>query len=591
MKAMMRSKWIFIVFFTLWVSPLFSQIKFEASVSKTKLGVNERLRVDFEMNEDGDNFQPPSFQGFRVVAGPNQSISNSWINGKRTYSKTFTYFLSPTATGKFTIGQATIHIKGETYKTIPIEVEVTAAVDRPTDGDNNEIVSSGEIHLVAEVSKTNPYLNEAITVVYKLYVSPDTSVGGWRVISNPTFADFWSQSVDNQQLQVREGTYNGKPYRYAILRSTVLYPQKTGEVVIEPLTLDVQVEARTNRRDFWGRPIMTRINQTISSGSRKINVKNLPENGKPNSFNGAVGDFTMKVISNKDQLDAQESLEVNVEISGNGNLKLFRPPKFNFPQAFEVYDPEFKDRTTTTEKGMRGSISESYTLIPQFQGNYTIDPVEFSYFDPISETYKILRSEPLQIAVDRGPLAQTSSSGSTTPLKQPVEMSQQQFKFIKLRPELQPQESGHFFMSPLFWTLLVSPILAIPLFMFFIKKQRRSAADVEGQRLKVAGKLAKKYLSEAKKNMDNDKHFYESLERALHNYLKAKLHLETTDFSKDNIKEILLEKQVTEHQANEFINLLQSCEFARYTPASQGAIETDYQKAIQILSNIDKQIA
>lgn len=587
----MRSKWIFVMLFTLAVSPLFSQVKFEANVSKTKIGVNERLRVDFKMNEDGDNFQPPSFQGFRVVAGPNQSISNSWINGKRTYSKTFTYFLSPTSTGKFTIGQATINIKGDTYKTIPIDVEVTAAVDRPTDGDNNEIVSSGEIHLVAEVSKANPYLNEAITVVYKLYVSPDTSVGGWRVINNPTFADFWSQSVDNQQLQVREGTYNGKPYRYAILRSTVLYPQKTGEVVIEPLTLDVQVEARTNRRDFWGRPIMTRINQTISSGSRKINIKNLPENGKPESFNGAVGDFTMTVVSNKDQLDARESLEINVEISGNGNLKLFRPPKLHFPPTFEVYDPEFKDRTTTTEKGMRGSISESYTLIPQYQGNYNIDPIEFSYFDPITETYKILRSDPLQIEVERGPMAQTGTSGTAIPLKQPVELTQQQFKYIKLRPGLKSQESGHFFMSPLFWTLLVSPLLAIPLFILVVKKQRRSAADLEGQRLKVASKLAKKYLSEAKKNMGSDKLFYESLERALHNYLKAKLHLETTDFSKDNIKEILFEKKVSEHHATEFINLIQSCEFARYAPTSQGAIETDYQKAIQILSNIDKQIA
>lgn len=173
--------------------------------------MNERLRVDFEMNQDGDNFQPPSFQGFRIVAGPNQSISNSWINGKRSYSKTFTYFLSPTATGKFTIGQASISIDGDTYKTIPIEVEVTAAVDRPTDGDNNEIAVSGEIHLVAEISQNNPYLNEAITVVYKLYVSPETSVGGWRIIDNPTFSDFGAKASIINNCKLKKVPITGNP--------------------------------------------------------------------------------------------------------------------------------------------------------------------------------------------------------------------------------------------------------------------------------------------------------------------------------------------------------------------------------------------
>lgn len=587
----MHTKWILIAFLILFAGSAYSQVKFEARVSKNKLGVNERLRVDFEMNQDGDNFQPPSFQGFRIVAGPNQSISNSWINGKRSYSKTFTYFLSPTATGKFNIGQASISIDGDTYKTIPIEVEVTAAVDRPTDGDNNEIAVSGEIHLVAEISQNNPYLNEAITVVYKLYVSPETSVGGWRIIDNPTFSDFWSQSVDNQQLQVKEGTYNGKPYRYAVLRSTVLYPQKTGELTIEPLTLDVQIEARTNRRDFWGRPIMTRVNQTITSGSRKINVKNLPENGKPASFTGAVGTFNLKVTNNKDKLDARESLEVTVAINGNGNLKLFRPPKLTFPNSFEVYDPEFKDMTSTTENGMRGSISESYTVIPQFQGMYTIEPLEFSYFDPKTESYVVLTSQPISIEVERGPIATTGNQGTSGTYKQPVELTQDQFKYIQLKPRLKKMDGGQFFMSPLFWTLLVSPLLAIPLFVLVTKKRRRSAADVEGQRLKAAGKLAKKYLSEAKKNIGSDKLFYESLERAFHNYLKSKLSLETTDFSKDRIRQILLDKKVEETTANDFIGILQNCELARYTPSSRGTIQTDYQKAAQIISEIDKQIS
>src|SRR5690606_12773594 len=235
-------------------------------------------------------------------------------------------------------------------------------------------------------------LNEAITVTYKLYVSPETSVSGWRVIDNPKFTDFWSQNIDSPQLNVQEGTYQGRPYRYAILRSTVLYPQKSGKAEIEPLSLDVQAEVRTNRRDIFGRPFMTRINRTLTSGTRTIDVKSLPLEGQPANFSGAVGNFDLKVSSNKSSLAARESLELTVDISGSGNLKLFRPPSLVAPSAFEVYEPEFKDRSNTTHSGMRGSISESYTIIPQFQGEYTIEPISFSYFDPESQSYKTISS-------------------------------------------------------------------------------------------------------------------------------------------------------------------------------------------------------
>jgi len=571
---------------------LFAQVKFEAKVSKTTLGINERLRVDFEMNQDGDNFQPPNFQGFRVVAGPNQSISNSWINGKRTYSKTFSYFLSPTARGKFTIGQATIQIDGETYKTVPFALEITAAVDEPKDGDNSDLIANESIHLVAEISKTNPYLNEAITVVYKLYVAPETAVSGWREIDNPKFADFWSQNTDNRQFQVYDGTYQGKPYRYAILRSTVLYPQKTGELVIEPLSLDVQVEVRTNRRDIFGRPFMTRVNKTVSAGSKTINVKPLPTAGMPANFSGAVGKFDFKVQANKTKMDARESLEVLVEVTGNGNLKLFKPPRLVAPNNLEVYEPSFQDKVTTTDKGMRGSISENYTIIPQFQGNYPIRPIEFTYFDLETESYKTISSSEIVIEVENGPVTQESdSANASNPNRQPVVMAEEQFKYIKLKPRLKTINEPQFFQSPLFWSLVAGPFLLIPLFILVGKKRREQAGDVEGKRLKQQNRLARKYLSEAKKNSTDQKLFYESLERALHNYLKAKLSIETSEFSKERIDNLLQARQVDAIVSANFIETLKNCEYARYTPTTDGAIVQDYDKAVQVISTIDKQIA
>ena len=214
-----------------------AQVTFVAKVSKKTLGINERLRVDFEMNQDGDNFVPPNFDGFNVVGGPNQAISNSWINGKRSFSKTYSYYLSPKKQGAFTIKQASIEIKGERYKTTPLKVLVTAAVTKPKDGNNADYIASENVHLVAEISNATPYLNEAITIVYKLYVSNNVSITrSWREIDSPKYADFWSQNIDNREKsQIYEGTYLGKSYRYVILRKAILYPQKTGKLIIEPL--------------------------------------------------------------------------------------------------------------------------------------------------------------------------------------------------------------------------------------------------------------------------------------------------------------------------------------------------------------------
>jgi len=307
-------KYIFCLFIAASVSNAVAQetgVKFEAKVSKKKLGVNERLRIDFVMNKDGDDFEPPNFTGFTVVGGPSQSISNSWINGKRSYSKTYSYFLAPQKQGKLTIKQAKVVIDGEVFKTTPITISVSTAVGKPNGANSNEATQN--IHLVAEVSNNSPYLNQAITVVYKLYVSPNTGVSNWRETDTPRYNDFWSQNIDIKGLKIQNGTYDGEDYRYVILRKTVLYPQKTGKLTIEPLVLDITVDVPTNRRDIFGGRLMNSIHRPVSAGKRTITVKPLPENGKPLNFTGAVGNFEFNVKTSKKELDANESFQATVE--------------------------------------------------------------------------------------------------------------------------------------------------------------------------------------------------------------------------------------------------------------------------------------
>ncbi|MFD2822636.1 BatD family protein [Lacinutrix iliipiscaria] len=590
---MKQFKYIITLFILLFTSITFAQVKFEAKVSKKRLGINERLRIDFEMNEDGDNFNPPSFQNFTVIGGPNQAVSHSWVNGKKSFNKTYSYFLAPKKKGKFTINQATIEINGEIYKSTPVTVEITSAVDKPRNPNDPDVVVADNIHLVAEVSKTNPYLNEAITVVYKLYVSPNTGVSNWREIDSPRYNDFWSQSIDLKGLKILNGTYKGEDYRYVVLRKTVLYPQKTGKLEIEPLSLDITVEVPTNRRNIFGERLMTQAHKTISAGSRTINVKALPENGKPANFTGAVGDFSFKVTTSKNKLNASESLQANVTVSGNGNLKLFELPKLSVPSSLEVYEPENTDNINTGLSGMQGKRSESYTIVPQFKGKYPIPSISFSYFDLKTESYKTIASNEMVVDVLEGPTNNTTSNDNLNTNgsgKQKVILNNDQFAFIKTKPNLLAMEKNNFFKTYGFWSALLAPLLAIPLAIVFRNKREERMADVVGNKIRKADRLAKKYLGEAKRALGQKEAFYVALEKALHNYLKAKLQIETSEFSKDKISDILKEKQVSQNIITEFISILMHCELARYTPITQVEMQQDYEKSSRTISEIDKQI-
>ena len=568
-----------------------AQVKFEAKTSKTQLGVNERLRIDFTMNEDGDNFIPPSFENFKVVGGPSQSINNSWVNGVRSFSKSYTYFLAPKKRGVFTIGQSSIEIDGITYKTSPIKIKVTAAVDIPKDPNDPNYIASESIHLVAEISTTNPYLNEPVSVIYKLYVAENTGVRNWSELDSPRYNDFWSQNIEVKRQNVKEGKYKGENYRYVVLKKTVLYPQKTGKLSIEPLTLDVSVEVPSKRRDVFGRLMMTTTNRTVTAGKRTIDVKPLPSNGKPNDFSGAVGSFEFNITSNKNTLKATEAFDLKLEISGKGNLKLFKLPKPNLPSALEVYEPEHSEKVSTSLSGMRGSISDTYTIVPNAQGRYPIPTVSFSYFDLNTETYKTLTSNELVVSVTEGRgLNSNENTASEEVQKTNVTTLSKQFSSFKSNGDLKPITETKFYNTSMFWWLFLGPLLLIPLVIVITQKQGKRALDVEGNKIRKTNKLARKYLSSSKKAIGEKKTFYVALERALHNYLKSRLKIETSDFSKEKIDHLLTKKEVQRETISQFLGVLKSCELARYTPLGVADMEHDYQKAVETINTLDKQL-
>ena len=583
----------YIVTILLFTSQVFfAQIELKTTVSKNKLGVNQRFRIVFTVNKQGaDNFKAPPFTNFKVVGGPSSSVNQSWINGKASYAQSYIYILEPKKEGEFLIAPAEIEYNDQIVKSNAIKITVVDAVEIPKDPNNPEFIAQQNIHLVAEVSNLNPYVGEGIYVVYKLFVSENISVNDWRVSETPQYNGFWNQDIEVKDINVQKGKYNGEDYRYIVLKRAVLIPQRDGKLKIEPIKMDFSVGIPTGRGDFFGNMITKNINYATESAIRTVNVKQLPEQGKPLDFAGAVGEFDFKVLANKNTLKANDAAQLTVKVSGKGNLKLFEIPKIVTPAELEVYTPEHKEQVTTSLTGLSGNIYDIYTVVPQYKGKYKIPEVTFSYFNPKEEKYKTITAPATIVDVTEGkelPSAANNNSASTT--KQNVVANGNNFRFIALDADLQPKIKSEFLNSDLFYLLLLLPFLVIPIAIIIGKRRAKRAGDVFGNKIRKADRLAKKYLSEAKKQLGNQEAFYVALEKALHNFLKAKLQVETSEISKERISEILTKKGVDTTTIKQFVEVLNDCDFARYTPTTNVMMEQEFEKAKEVITNIDKQL-
>ncbi|MFO7673125.1 MAG: BatD family protein [Lutibacter sp.] len=587
----MKSAKFYIVTILMFASQLIlAQVEFKTSVSKTNLGLNQRFRIEFSVDKQGaDNFKPPSFADFKVVGGPSSSVSQSWINGKASYSQTYIYILEPKREGEFIIESATIEYDNEIVKSNAIKLTVSKAVEIPKDPNNPDYVAQQNIHLVAEVSNLNPYVGEGIYVVYKLFVSPNISVNDWRVSESPQYNGFWNQDIEVTDIDVQNGKYNGEDYRFLVLKRAVLIPQRSGELIIEPMKMDFSVGIPTGRGDFFGNMITRNISYATESAIRKVRVKALPEEGKPEGFSGAVGDFMFSVSADKNVLKSNDAAQIKVEVKGSGNLKLFEIPKIVTPAELEAYTPEHKEDVVTSLNGLRGSISDAYTVVPQFKGKYKIPEVSFSYFNPKDEKYYTVLAEAVFVEVTDGKEL-VSTGGDSASFKKNVVSNGNNFRFIALETNLKPAVKKDFLHSAEFYLLLLLPFLAIPIGILIGKKRAKRAGDIFGNKIRNANRLARKYLSEAKKQLGKKEAFYIALEKALHNFLKAKLQIETSEISKEKISELLQDKGVDDNTIKQFITVLNDCDFARYTPTTDVMMKNEYEKTVEILTEIDKQL-
>ena len=575
-------KKFFILFLSLNSLFLSAQVNFEASVSKSKLALNERLRVDFVMNQNGDNFSPPEFDNFQIIGGPNQSIKTSYVNGERRFSKTYSYFLQPIKKGRLKINQASIEIDGEIYKSLQIEVLITDSVQQPSDT-ITQYYNDDDIELRALISKRSPYLNEPITVVYKLYYKAPINISDARETETPKFKDFWSQTIKIPQLKVQREIYKGQNYNVVEWRKVVLYPQKIGQLEISPLSLNLVLDVPTDKRDFFGNVIYDQTSQLISTGMRRITVKDLPQIGKPNSFSGAVGKFEFDVILNKNSLRATESFMAELKVKGNGNLKLFDLPDILVPNSMELFEPEREELINTNLSGMSGSVSKFFTVIPRFQGNFPIEEVEFSYFDPEIEKYKILKSPRLTIDVYDGPVVTNAIINENSN----IISSNDSFRFIKINANLREVKSDIFFQSKFFYVTVTTPfvlLLSLLLFKTYKKNRKESSSEL----IRIQEKQINKMIESAKKSIGDKVLFYDNIEKAIIKSLMIKFSIKMESLNKEKIEQIGEEKGLNKDDILLIIKLIENCEKAKYSRSSDSIMNKDLENARKAISSILK---
>jgi hypothetical protein len=579
---------LFISLFSLAITA--QEAALTAKVSKNKLGINQRLKIEFSINKQGgDNFSPPKFANFKVVGGPSQSVSQSWINGTVSFSQSYTYIIQPKIKGELVLGKASINIAGKTIESKPIKIIVVDAVAIPKDPNDPNYVAQQNIHLVAEISKSRPYVGEGIYVEYRLYVSENISVYDTSVTEAPQYNGFWNQNIKINDFPVKMGKYNGENYRYIVLQKALLVPTKTGKLNIDPMKMNIVIGVPTGRADFFGNAITRNITKEFASAKKTILPKSLPLEGKPMDFAGAVGDFKFNVTLSKEVLKANESSQIKVMVSGKGNLKLFELPEITTPVELEKYQPERKEKVRVNSSGISGSVSDLYTVVPQYKGKYKIPNISFSYFNPKEKKYHTILAEDFFVNVLEGKELKPIVNSSTV-LKQNVVSTGKNFRYIQTKSNFKPKNINDLFKSNLFYVLLLLPLLTIPIVILIAKRNDKKNSDLIGNKLRKAERLAKKYLSEAKKQLGKKEAFYEALERALHNYLKAKLGIETADISGDKITEILKNKNINSTTINEFVEVLKQSDFARYTPISNSEMKEEFERAKQVIVELDKQL-
>ena len=609
---------------------LWAQTPNIAVISQSEVSVGEQFKIAFEANVDGKKFTAPNFDGFTVVGGPFNSTSSSVqiVNGSmsRTVKNTYSYVLRAEREGEFTIGSASMVVDGETVKSQPFNIKVVAGSASPNSSggvssqsgqqtggqtqqsSNDPSVSGQDLFLKVIPSKRSAYVGEPVVLTYKLYTR--VPVSQLSVSKMPSYGGFWmkeaNENANNGQLRQSSEVINGIEYTTAEVQKVVLIPQKAGKLTIEPMSIECIAQIITQRNSqrsndpfdvFFNDPFFTRsytnVQKKIETPTLTFEAKSLPENGKPASFAGAVGNYNFSASLDMNEVNANEAVTLTVTVSGSGNIELVNPPAPVFPPDFEVYDPKIVSSVEASTQGMSGTKKAEYLIIPRRAGDFNIAPLEFSYFNPAKGQYVTLSSSPMNIKVAKGTGGDYNEGGVYANNQEGIKYLGSDIRHIKTgASKLQPMNS-YFFGSMAYFIILAALLLVFLLVLVLVKKRRQFRQDVVLVRNRQATKVAKGRLKNAYKFLkDQDQnHFYEEMSQALWGYISDKLGIERSVLSMDTVKVAMMDKGIDEDLSNQFVDTLNTCEFARFAPGDAASkMEGLYEKGLEMIMKVEKAI-
>lgn len=603
---------IILLFFT---SLAYAQnVEFKASAPSV-VAVGEQFKLEYTLNKEGDNLKVPTLEGFDLLMGPSvgQSFYSSNINGKMTQNVTFsyTYILEGTKKGTFQIPGATVIIDGKEYTSNALKIEVVegsrnsngnqAATNRPVQPDANATVNDNNLFVKVEVSRRSLYMGESLMATIKVYTKVDlVNLGRTKF---PDFNGFLAEEVPTpQRIELVREAVDGQIYNVGTIRKVLLYPQHTGEITIEPFELECIVRQRLANGgrsffdEFFGN--YKDVRAMRRSKPVTIQVKELPQLGKPAGFGGTVGNVTMATSLSADTVNANDAITYKVTFRGTGNLKLLKAPTINFPLDFEVYDPKESRDLNITENGMAGSVSFEYLIIPRYSGDYKIPAIRFSYFDSQSNTYKTIAGAEYNIHVrkgaDKGQVETSIGNQVKSFKKEDVRKVGEDIRYLKTEGLNLKAAGVRFFGTTLYWLALLIPFVLFVVGAVLNRRRIKANADIVRVKNKAANKMARKRLKVAASAMKNHnaEQFYDEVLKALWGYMSYKLNIDRAELNRDNISEILQSKGVEEDRIKEFIAVLDTCEYARYAPGSNSDQEMGkvYTDSIDVITKLDKAI-
>lgn len=598
----------FILFLTVWAARA-EQTRFVMSAPNA-VETGKQFRLSFTLNDRGTNLKlPPDLSSnFDILMGPStgQSTSIQTINGRTTTEVTFsyTYILMAKKEGTFEIRPASIEVDGKVFESNSLKIEVVKAQSQPTQpqggggaseplGDPTSVdLGKDNLFVRVEMSKNNVFRGEQIVSTVKLYLDPNIPISGFDDVSLPTYEGFYTQDIEiPQQINFTREVYNGKIYQVGILKKTILFPQQNGRITVQPFSLSLLVQQRVKPRSFFDDFFsgFRTVKATVTSQAVSVNVKDLPP--APANFTGGVGNFNITSELSSENVTTNDAVTLTIKINGSGNIRLIRNPDLQLPADFEKYDPRANDNISATDNGVSGTKTIEYLFQPRFEGDYTIPPVQFVFFNPATGTYTTRATQEYRLHVVKGTEEQSTMMSSRR--KEDVQLIGQDIRFIKQGNPSLVKKGYTFYGTTGFYLVYAGSALLFLLLFVVYRKKARENANIALMRNKKANRVARKRLKAAATFMkqNNNEAFHESILKAFWGYLSDKLVIPVADLNRESAISGLQNKNVDQSIIDDLVAVVDQCEFARYAPASGSEARSElYSKAELTMSRLEKQI-